>query len=558
MVGNMKAKKVKFSRLSLLIFALVCGTVGVYFIFFASGESSPAIFYVDKDSRGGTCSDSRLSTQNTITTPWCTIGQAMDAAPSGSTVLVRAGVYPKATTKQANAALVTFKANRGEKPTIKGLNAVSGTSNYRFEGFLINDVSFMNGDIIQLVNNEITPNGIYLNGSNLLVEGNNIHDLTMEFINDPSPTITRCSSSWKLNRDGGDNDQNNDGVFDYPLSKTGSVYPRCGYALRATGTNVMIRSNLIKNVPADALQMNGTTNLTFQNNSVYRVDAFIDPLEHTDGVQLFGPTMNTKIIGNYFKETRGVLPMIRQSDVTYGRDITIKNNAFYNTYNLVHGNGCIAASAGINIKIINNTCAVSSGVSTGGGIRFLVDVKDPNPVGHLSATVMNNITVDLTVDNVNPITVDYNLVSIYRITQGISFSKGLHSIAGSATYIDRDELRRLGFGSLGIDQGSASVASLQDRECRGRVDIQNVPNGAGGYVDMGAYEYQGTGNPCSSPKEFVGDLNEDSKVNVLDLSILLSNYGKPASQATNPASDINNNGTVDILDLSILLAHYGE
>jgi hypothetical protein len=49
-----------------------------------------------------------------------------------------------------------------------------------------------------------------------------------------------------------------------------------------------------------------------------------------------------------------------------------------------------------------------------------------------------------------------------------------------------------------------------------------------------------------------GDLNADSHVDAIDLSILLSNYS-----TTNSVADINKDGTVDIFDLSILLSHYG-
>ncbi len=55
-----------------------------------------------------------------------------------------------------------------------------------------------------------------------------------------------------------------------------------------------------------------------------------------------------------------------------------------------------------------------------------------------------------------------------------------------------------------------------------------------------------------------GDINSDARVDVVDLSILLSNYGKPAAQATNPAADVNASGTVDITDLSILLSNFGK
>ncbi|MEX1059037.1 MAG: dockerin type I domain-containing protein [Candidatus Saccharimonadales bacterium] len=50
-----------------------------------------------------------------------------------------------------------------------------------------------------------------------------------------------------------------------------------------------------------------------------------------------------------------------------------------------------------------------------------------------------------------------------------------------------------------------------------------------------------------------GDLNNDSVVNVVDLSILLSKFG-----TTNLAFDINGSGSINITDLSILLTNYNR
>lgn len=49
----------------------------------------------------------------------------------------------------------------------------------------------------------------------------------------------------------------------------------------------------------------------------------------------------------------------------------------------------------------------------------------------------------------------------------------------------------------------------------------------------------------------VGDLNSDSRVNISDLSILISKWGTNSKPA-----DINNDGIVNINDLSILLSHW--
>lgn len=63
-----------------------------------------------------------------------------------------------------------------------------------------------------------------------------------------------------------------------------------------------------------------------------------------------------------------------------------------------------------------------------------------------------------------------------------------------------------------------------------------------------AYNWGGTTPPAKQ-----GDLNSDSKVDIFDLSILLSNYNKTG---TNTA-DINGDNIVNITDLSILLSKWG-
>lgn len=62
-------------------------------------------------------------------------------------------------------------------------------------------------------------------------------------------------------------------------------------------------------------------------------------------------------------------------------------------------------------------------------------------------------------------------------------------------------------------------------------------------------------NNGAAPKQ--GDMNNDSAVNVLDLSALLTNWGKTSSGWNNAKCDINGDGTVTILDLSILLSKWG-
>ena len=75
-----------------------------------------------------------------------------------------------------------------------------------------------------------------------------------------------------------------------------------------------------------------------------------------------------------------------------------------------------------------------------------------------------------------------------------------------------------------------------------------------------ARAYDASGNAASQsvsisvinpPPPITGDLNGDHRINIYDLSILLSHFNKTG------AGDFNNNGKVDIFDLSVLLSHFG-
>ena len=51
--------------------------------------------------------------------------------------------------------------------------------------------------------------------------------------------------------------------------------------------------------------------------------------------------------------------------------------------------------------------------------------------------------------------------------------------------------------------------------------------------------------------KLIGDLNKDGKVNVFDLSILLSNWKK-----TKAEYDLNGDASIGIFDLSIMLSNW--
>ncbi len=60
-----------------------------------------------------------------------------------------------------------------------------------------------------------------------------------------------------------------------------------------------------------------------------------------------------------------------------------------------------------------------------------------------------------------------------------------------------------------------------------------------------------TDSSCTTTK--TGDLNNDSRVDVIDLGIFLSNWGS----TSRPSSDLNSDGNVNVIDLGILLSNWG-
>ncbi len=68
-----------------------------------------------------------------------------------------------------------------------------------------------------------------------------------------------------------------------------------------------------------------------------------------------------------------------------------------------------------------------------------------------------------------------------------------------------------------------------------------------GTVDIGAIEFK-----------FAGDLNGDGTVDIVDLNIILIDWGRSGGAITYPRADSNSDGTVDIVDLNTVLIDWGK
>jgi len=85
----------------------------------AQARPAPVTVYVDRDSIGGPCDDGRpVAAARSAQTPWCSLARAVDVTPSGATILVRRGSYPRLTIQaERRTRFVTIRSAPNETAT---------------------------------------------------------------------------------------------------------------------------------------------------------------------------------------------------------------------------------------------------------------------------------------------------------------------------------------------------------------------------------------------------------------------------------------------------------
>ncbi len=145
------------------------------------------------------------------------------------------------------------------------------------------------------------------------------------------------------------------------------------------------------------------------------------------------------------------------------------------------------------------------------------------------------------------------------ITSPVNGSTVNGSITMSATATDAS-----GISKVEVSVGSTLVKTLTTSPYTFTYDTKSVADG--NYtITFKAYDAAATPNVTAktaavtiknSVPAATCDFDGDGKVGVIDLSKLLSNYGKAVTAGTN--GDCDNNGTVNVTDLSMMLTRYGQ
>ncbi len=226
----------------------------------------------------------------------------------------------------------------------------------------------------------------------------------------------------------------------------------------------------------------------------------------TSWYEIGGTSLSAPLVASMFALAKGVASGTTASSVPYA---AFKSS---NSHDISNGSDCTGTHT--------THCTASTGFDTPSGLG------SPNGIsGFISLPTQPSLTAE---------TVDQNHV---------------HLSWTASSAID-------GIGGYHIYRGGSEIATVSTTSYS---DSGLTPNTNYSY-DVVAYDTAGDlSQPSSSQTAFTAypeDINEDTHIDLLDLSLLASKYGQ--SGASVGRADINGDGKVDLLDLSLLASKYGS
>lgn len=239
---------------------------------FGSAAPASAATYVDRDSRGGRCDDARSAATVSSTAPWCSLQRAVTATPTGQTVVVRGGSYPRLRIADAaRSTPVTFRAADGERVVVAGLTLLR-SSGWRFEGLVLTALSdlttvsrlaFDRNEVALRFNGASTPSAFLVTGAREVAWTQNV----------VHHGHTAILSRW--------------GGFD----------------------DITVRGNRFEDMAGDGVFVRFGRRVAIEDNRFTRVRpvSTVNPYAHTDAVQVSGASEDVRMSRNVVREGRGFI-----------------------------------------------------------------------------------------------------------------------------------------------------------------------------------------------------------------------------------------------------------
>jgi len=543
--------------------------------------ASAATYYVST-----TGSDTNPGTQ---TQPWKTIQKAVDSATPGSTIFVRNGTYmesvkitvagtaslpinlthypdEKAVINGGSSRALYFSTQTPKYWIIDGLSFYStndvtvlwdswgcngtcnGIDHMTFTGNFVSGPIQIYGAYNLIENNEVDGR---LNDGN---SGNGIHDLyDVSHHNAFRNNIVHDFSArgiWSMHR-------THDNLFE------GNTVHDVGMGIDLDGYGQVewrhiIRNNTIYDCGLMGIELENTFDSLIENNVIHDVvDHGIDIISYGRNIPANGtgygtwptaPRCKPGGENNQYGDTNG--------DNDCEGDLTnniIRQNLLYN---IGLNGGFICYHAG-GIKLLGNTIVGNSGSKW--GIR-LDNSAYCRQIEMRSNIITNHSESEIVMSNYTSFALDSNNLffnslpnRIYQLSNGKTYwiyqslsqyqnasGKGQGSLVADPQFVN----------SAGSDfhlkPASPAIDHGADTGLTSDLDGISRPQGAG--YDIGAFEYQGSVSCVAA------DLNCDTRIDVADLSIVASDFGKTSGY--NSKSDTNTDGIVDIFDVVFVASRF--
>ncbi len=556
-------------------------------------------YYVDKDSIGGSCSDSN---PGTITRPWCTIGKANQMLRAGDIAYIRAGTYTEnyqgynvcihPENSGVEGAPITYKNYNGELVIIA--DVYHGARIWR-DYIILDGLEFTGRDY----NNPTMETWIVINGDHNIVRNckgfhsGYIAGLRIEpgtgynKILDSIWAYTGPQHDWWVPGQG----------------ETSENYPN-GETIRLEGHHTLIEGNTAwwggHNVLGTMPESEATYNVIRKNefyNPIYRCIGwgrpnlnpqymvFEDNIVRNCERGYWGPSPGFQINGPYSIMRRNRVyaidgPAISLTGWTWtwqgesgyylGAHTKIYNNVIYdygrNTWRDGPYGG-IRISRGSGSEIIDPSFYVGVGIKNNiiyGSSTPSIDWKFD------SSEVSFDIEANHLNDNGDPKFVsasnaDFHLQSDSPAIDAGTFLTKTRS-SGSGTKIPIEDAGYF-FDGYGIVDGD--IIQLEGQTQTAQIVSVDYDNNiitvdrsfswysgqgvalaySGSAPDIGAFEYEGS----TPPPTILGDLNNDGKVDIKDLIIVASNFGKTQFD---PVVDTDSNGVINVLDIIFVASRF--
>jgi hypothetical protein len=212
------------------------------------------VAFVDSTPRDGRCSDSRdAGAVRNPDKPWCSVSRAIEAAPAGTTIMVRGGTYKPGVLSRSRGGLIRLRAYRGERVDLGQVTIAS--SNLRLEGLRMSGGVNVGRGVrkVAIVGGRTTNINIQAGANHVLIAGNRIAQRrSLRGINGINFNATNRQRSIR---------------------------------------NVTIRDNRIGPIPGggDGIQAKHTVGLTLEHNEIFGVRRPARSGAHPDAFQsIFG------------------------------------------------------------------------------------------------------------------------------------------------------------------------------------------------------------------------------------------------------------------------------